>query len=156
MTSLKLGTQAPDFELPRDGGDLVKLSAYRGKNVILYFYPRDDTPGCTLEAQEFTASVDAFLDANSVVLGISKDTVEKHDDFQSKYDLGIPLLSDANGNVCEEYDVWHEKTMNGNTFMGILRTTFLIDTNGNIARIWPNVVVEGHSDEVLQAAKGLS
>lgn len=155
MTNLTVGTQAPDFELPRDGGDLVKLSAYRGRNVILYFYPRDDTPGCTLEAQEFTASVDAFADANSIVLGISKDTLEKHDDFRSKYDLGIPLLSDADGNVCEAFDVWQEKTMNGKTFMGILRTTFLIDTHGNIARIWPNVEVEGHSDEVLQAASQL-
>ena len=153
MTMLVLGDEAPDIELPRDGGDLVKLSAFRGRKVVLYFYPRDDSSGCTIEALGFTAQAEAFAAANSVVLGVSKDTVSKHEEFCDKYTLGIPLLSDADGDACETYGVWQEKTMNGKTFMGILRATYLIDAEGKIAQIWREVDVNEHIEEVLAAAR---
>lgn len=153
MTALNIGDVAPDIELPRDGGDLVKLSAFRGQNVVLYFYPRDDTSGCTIEALGFTAQADEFAATNTVVLGVSKDTVSKHEEFRDKYALGIPLLSDSDGDVCETYGVWQEKTINGKTFMGIIRTTYLIDAEGKIARIWRDVNVDEHIEEVLAATQ---
>jgi peroxiredoxin Q/BCP len=153
MTRLSLGDEAPDFNLPRDGGDFIKLSDFRGQKVVLYFYPRDDTAGCTIEARGFTAKADSFASAGAVILGMSKDTVAKHEEFRDKHILGIPLLSDANDDVCEAYGVWQEKTMNGNSFMGIVRTTFLIDTEGHIARIWRDVDVNGHIQEVLVAVQ---
>ena len=147
--ALSEGAQAPDFTLPRDGGGEITLSALRPSWVVLYFYPRDDTPGCTLEAISFTDHQAEFATAGAIVLGVSKDTVAQHDKFRDKHDLGVILLSDAAGGVCESYGTWVEKTMYGKTGMGIERATFLIDGNGTIRRIWRKVKVDGHVDDVL-------
>jgi len=122
---------------------------------VLYFYPKDDTPGCTKEAIGFTESLAAFTAANTVVVGVSKDSVAKHAKFRAKYELGIPLVSDEDGTLCEDYGVWVEKAMYGKTYMGIERATYLIDTTGKIAQIWRKVRVPGHVDAVLEAAKGI-
>ncbi|MFZ3581934.1 thioredoxin-dependent thiol peroxidase [Loktanella sp. DJP18] len=147
------GDTAPAFSLPRDGGALVSLSDFAGRHVVLYFYPKDDTPGCTTEALDFTAAMDAFAAAGAVVLGISKDSVTKHDKFVAKRGLGIPLLSDEQGDVCERYGVWGEKQMYGKSYMGIERMTFLIGPDGRIARVWRKVKVPGHVDAVLDAVR---
>lgn len=152
MTSLQTGMPAPDFTLPADGGTTVTLSALRGKPVVLYFYPKDDTPGCTVEAQDFARLHSEFEKVDAVVLGISKDGVKKHDKFKAKFCLPFPLVSDT-AQVCEDYGVWVEKSMYGKKYMGINRSTFLIGADGTIARIWPKVKIEGHADEVLEAAK---
>ena len=149
------GNIAPDFTLPRDGGTSVTLSALRPAPVVLFFYPRDDTSGCTKEALAFTALKDAFAESGAEVLGISRDTVEKHQKFRDKHDLGVPLLSDADSDICEQYGVWKQKSMYGKTFWGIERTTFLIDGEGRIARVWPKVKVPGHAEEVLDAVRAL-
>ncbi|WP_116130861.1 thioredoxin-dependent thiol peroxidase [Tropicimonas sp. IMCC34043] len=149
------GTPAPDFTLPRDGGGEVTLSALRPKAVVLYFYPRDDTPGCTVEAIAFTGQLAAFEAAGAVVLGVSKDSVSKHDKFRDKHGLQVTLLSDEDGGVCEAYGVWVEKNMYGKTSMGIQRATFLIDGTGTVAKVWPKVKVEGHAEEVLSAIKDI-
>ncbi len=149
------GTIAPDFTLPRDGGSSVTLSALRPAPVVLFFYPRDDTSGCTKEALAFTALKDAFGEAGAQVLGISKDSVEKHQKFRDKHDLNVPLLSDADSDICEQYGVWKQKSMYGKTFWGIERSTFLIDGEGRIARVWPKVKVPGHAEEVLEAVRAL-
>ncbi|SFB81461.1 peroxiredoxin [Tropicimonas isoalkanivorans] len=149
------GTSAPDFTLPRDGGGDVTLSALKPKVVVLYFYPRDDTSGCTTEAVDFTGALAEFEAAGAVVLGVSKDTVEKHDKFRDKHELGVILLSDAESDVCERYGVFKEKKMYGKTFMGIERTTFLIDGEGIVREVWPKVKVQGHADAVLEAVRGL-
>ena len=154
MTELTTGEKAPDFTLPRDGGGEITLSALAPKQVVLYFYPKDDTPGCTTEALDFTARAKAFEEAGAVVVGISKDSVAKHDKFCAKHGLGVILASDETGDVCERYGVWGEKSMYGKTFMGITRTTVLIGADGKIARIWPKVKVAGHAEEVLDAARG--
>ena len=146
---------APDFTLPVTGGGNITLSALKGQPVVLFFYPRDDTPGCTKESIAFSEHADAFGAANAVVLGISKDTVAKHDKFRDKHGLKVALLSDENSDVCERYGVWKEKNMYGRKYMGIERTTVLIDTSGNIARIWPKVKVAGHAEDVLEAVKAL-
>ena len=153
--SLSPGDSAPDFSLPRDGGETVSLGDLSGKIIVLYFYPRDDTSGCTKEAIAFTDHLAAFEAAGAVVLGVSKDTVAKHEKFRDKHDLGVTLLSDENGDVCERYGAWGEKKMYGKTFHGIIRSTFLIDRNGTIARVWPKVKVPGHAEEVLEAVKSL-
>lgn len=145
---------APDFTLPRDGGTDVTLSDLRGKKVVLFFYPKDDTPGCTKESIGFSADLEAFKAAGAEVYGISKDTVAKHDKFVAKHDLTTPLLSDAEGTTCEDYGVWKEKSMYGKKFWGIERSTFLIDENGTIARVWAKVKVPGHVEEVLDAVRG--
>ena len=155
MTPLEPGHAAPAVSLPRDGGGTVSLTDYAGKPVVLYFYPKDDTSGCTLEAQSFTAEVEAFASSGAVVLGVSKDSIQKHDSFRDKYDLGIALLSDEAGDVCERYGVWVEKSTYGKTYMGIERATFLIDGAGKIARVWRKVKVEGHTEEVLAAVRAL-
>jgi len=147
---------APDFTLPRDGGGEVSLSGLRGSAVVLFFYPRDDTPGCTKESIGFSEHLQAFADAGVQVFGISRDTVAKHDKFVAKHSLTVPLLSDEDGSVCEAYGVWVEKNMYGKKSMGIQRATFLIDAEGKIARIWPKVKVDGHVAEVLEAAKELA
>ena len=152
---LETGQNAPEIRLPRDGGDIVDLSDYRGQPVVVYFYPRDNTSGCTMQAQAFTEHLPEFKDAGAVVLGVSKDTVAKHDKFRDKHGLEVPLLSDAEGDTCERYGVWVEKSMYGKTFWGIVRTTFLIDRAGKIARIWPKVKVKGHVDDVLSAVRSL-
>ena len=149
------GETAPDFTLPRDGGCELTLSQLRPGKTVLYFYPRDDTPGCTLEAQGFTAQADAFADAGATVVGVSRDSVAKHDKFIAKHDLNIALVSDADSDVCERYGVWVEKKMYGKTSMGIERATFLIDGAGRIARVWRKVKVDGHVDEVLEATRAL-
>ncbi|MCG6902030.1 MAG: peroxiredoxin [Rhodobacter sp.] len=150
------GQTAPDFTLPRDGGDDVTLSALRPKRVVLYFYPKDDTSGCTTEAIDFTKALGAFEAADTVVLGVSKDSVAKHEKFRAKHDLGVVLLSDTDGALCESYGTWVEKSMYGKTYMGIERATFLIDENGTVARVWRKVKVRGHVDEVLVAAQQLA
>ena len=152
---LEIGGNAPDFTLPRDGGGNVTLSALRPKAVVLYFYPKDDTPGCTTEALDFTARAAEFEAAGAMVLGISKDPVASHEKFVKKHSLGIALVSDEEGDVCERYGVWGEKKMYGKTFMGITRTTVLVDGDGKIARLWPKVKVDGHAEEVLEAVKAL-
>ncbi|EYD72408.1 thioredoxin-dependent thiol peroxidase [Limimaricola hongkongensis] len=149
------GQPAPDFALPRDGGEEVRLSAHHGAPVVLYFYPRDDTSGCTRQAQDFTARGAEFELLGARVLGVSKDTVSKHEKFRDKYGLGVTLLSDAESEVCERYGVWVEKKMYGKTFMGIERTTFLIDAAGRVARVWRKVKVPGHVEEVLDAVRAL-
>ncbi|MEX0307526.1 MAG: peroxiredoxin [Ruegeria sp.] len=146
---------APDFTLPRDGGGEVSLSGQRGRSVVLFFYPRDDTPGCTKESIGFSEQLQAFADAGANVFGISRDTVAKHDKFVAKHGLTTPLLSDEGQTVCEDYGVWVEKNMYGRKSMGIERSTFLIDAEGKIARVWRKVKVPGHVEEVLEAVRAL-
>ena len=146
---------APDFTLPRNGGGTVSLSEQRGRAVVLFFYPRDDTPGCTKESIGFSEQLQAFIDAGANVFGISRDSVAEHDKFVAKHELTTPLLSDESQGVCEEYGVWIEKNMYGRKFMGIQRSTFLIDTKGRIARVWRKVKVPGHVKEVLEAVRTL-
>lgn len=155
MTQPAIGETAPDISLPRDGGAIVNLSDFAGKTVVLYFYPKDDTPGCTKEAIGFTEKADDFAAAGAVILGVSKDPVAKHDKFVAKHDLKIALLSDENGDVCERYGVWVEKSMYGKTYQGIERATFLIGPDGKIAQVWPKVKVPGHVDAVLDAVRAL-
>lgn len=147
------GDMAPDFTLPRDGGGTVALADLKGSKVVLYFYPRDDTPGCTTEAVEFTELSAEFQAAGAQVIGVSKDTVAKHDKFIAKHDLGVILASDAEGDVCERYGVWVEKSMYGKVSMGIERATFLIDADGRIVKIWRKVKAKGHAAEVLDALR---
>ncbi|MBV0911691.1 thioredoxin-dependent thiol peroxidase [Anianabacter salinae] len=151
----QIGQTAPDFTLPRDGGGEVTLSDHKGQIVVLYFYPKDDTSGCTKQAQGFTEHLAAFEAAGAVVIGVSKDSVAKHDKFRDKYGLGVILASDEDSDVCESYGVWAEKSMYGKKFMGIERSTFVIDRQGNIAHTWRKVKVPGHVDEVLEAVKSL-
>lgn len=153
MSDLKVGDPAPTVTLPRDGGEMVNLGDLKGQQIVLYFYPRDDTSGCTKEAIGFTENVQAFQDAGAVIYGVSKDTVKKHDKFVAKHSLGIPLLSDEDGDVCERFGVWVEKSMYGKTYMGIERATFLIGTDGNIAQIWRKVKVAGHVEAVLDTVQ---
>ena len=155
MTSLAIGDTAPTISLPRDGGDLVNLSDFSGKIVVLYFYPRDDTPGCTKEAIGFTEKLDEFTDLNTVILGVSKDTIKKHDKFVAKHELKIGLLSDDESNVCERYGVWVEKNMYGKKSMGVERATYLIAADGKIAQLWRKVKVPGHVEAVLDAVREL-
>jgi thioredoxin-dependent peroxiredoxin len=145
------GGRAPDFALPRDGGGTASLKDFKGKSVVLYFYPKDDTPGCTLEAQAFTASAAAFKKAGAVVIGVSKDSVKRHDNFKAKYDLNLILASDEDGKTLEDYGVWVEKMNYGRKYMGIERSTFLIDGSGKIKKIWRKVRVKGHAEDVLAA-----
>lgn len=149
------GSTAPEFTLPRDGGGEVSLSDLRGKQVVLYFYSKDDTSGCTKEAINFTMHLPAFDGAGAVILGVSKDSVAKHDKFRDKHALGVTLLSDEDSDVCERYGVWVEKSMYGKKYMGIERATFLIDADGKIARAWRKVKVPGHAEEVLEAVQAL-
>ena len=146
---------APDFTLPRDGGGSVTLSALRPGAVVLFFYPRDDTSGCTTEAVAFSGLADAFAAAGAAVLGISRDTIASHDKFRDKHALTVPLLSDADSDICEKYGVWREKSMYGKKFLGIERSTFLIGGDGRIAKVWRKVKVPGHAEEVLEAVKSL-
>lgn len=146
---LKIGQPAPDFALLDDTGASVRLSSFRGKKVVVYFYPKDDTPGCTKEACAFRDGIAGLKARGAVVLGVSADSVESHGKFKTKYRLNFPLLSDVQRAVAHAYGVWKEKSLYGRTFMGIERTTFLIDEQGRITRIFPKVKVEGHGDEVL-------
>jgi thioredoxin-dependent peroxiredoxin len=153
--TLKPGDRAPDFVLPGDGGEKVRLKDFRGHNLVLYFYPKDDTPGCTIEAKDFTALCKDFQKAKTAVVGISKDSPERHDKFCQKYGLKIRLGSDAEGKVLDAYGVWKEKSLYGRTFMGIRRSTFLVDKNGVVRAVWPKVSVTGHAAEVLEEARKL-
>ncbi len=145
------GSQAPDFELKSDTGETVKLSQFRGRPVVLYFYPRDDTPGCTKEACAFRDSYDDYLARDAVILGVSRDGEESHQKFKSKYDLPFTLLSDPDHMVAEAYGVWAEKSMYGRKSMGIVRSTFVIAPDGTVTRTMRGIKVPGHSDKVLEA-----
>ena len=149
-----LGQSAPDFTLPTNGGGTFTLSE-QSKAVVLYFYPKDDTPGCTKEAIAFTEHLAEFEAAGAIVVGASKDTAAKHDKFIAKHDLAVTLVSDAEGKMCEDYGVWVEKNMYGKTYMGIERATFLIDATGVVRQIWRKVKVPGHVEAVLDAVKAL-
>jgi peroxiredoxin Q/BCP len=151
----QVGKKAPDFTLSADGGGTVKLSELRGRKVVLYFYPKDDTPGCTKEACGFRDALPDFSKIDAEILGVSKDSVARHDKFKAKYDLPFTLLSDEAGEVCEAYGTWVEKSMYGRKYMGIDRATFLIDETGTLRAEWRKVKVPGHVEEVLEAARGL-
>lgn len=155
MAELAPGAVAPDFTLPRDGGGTISLSALRGRPVVLFFYPKDDTEGCTTEAKDFTAAKADFEAAGIALVGLSPDPVKKHDRFVAKHALDVPLASDESLQTLEAYGVWKEKSMYGRTYMGVERTTMLVDAEGRIAEIWPKVKVKGHVDAVLEAAKKL-
>lgn len=149
------GQKAPAFRLPRDGGDVLTLADYSGQKLVLFFYPRADTPGCTREAIDFTRLADAFAATGTAVLGISADPLMAQEKFRDKHKLGIPLISDEQHEMLEAYGAWGEKSMYGKRFFGILRTTILLGADGRVARIWRNVRVDGHADEVLDAARSL-
>src|SRR5713226_4680344 len=153
--SVNVGDKAPDFTMPTDGNGAVTLSTLRGKPVVLYFYPKDDTSGCTAEACGFRDALPNFSKVKVQVIGISKDSVEKHDKFKKKYGLTFPLVSDEDGKICEKYGTWVEKSLYGRKYMGIERATFLIDKTGTVAKVWHKVKVLGHVNEVLQAVKAL-
>jgi peroxiredoxin Q/BCP len=153
--SLKIGDAAPAFSLPTDGGGTISLAGLKGKNVCLYFYPKDDTSGCTKEAIAFNGLRADFATANTTIIGLSADSVASHDKFKKKYDLGFTLASDEAKAALEAYGVWVEKSMYGKKYMGIERTTVLIDTTGKVAAIWNKVKVDGHAEEVLAAARSL-
>ena len=146
---------APDFSLPSDTGETVSLAGLKGQAFVLFFYPRDNTPGCTTEAMGFSADLGAFEAAGARVFGVSKDSLESHGKFRAKQELTVPLLSDEHGSLCEDLDVWTEKKMYGKSFMGIERSTFLIDAAGTVVRAWRKVKVPGHVDDVLAAVKAL-
>lgn len=150
-----VGQIAPDFTLPRDGGGEVTLSSFRPGKVVVYFYPKASTPGCTTEAQDFSALLDEFAACNTTLIGLSKDSVKRQDNFRAKAGLSTILASDESGTTCEDWGVWAEKKLYGKTFMGIVRSTFLIDGAGRVARVWSPVKVAGHADEVLAAAQAL-
>jgi thioredoxin-dependent peroxiredoxin len=155
MAELAPGIDAPDFSLPRDGGGTISLSQFRGQPVVLFFYPKDDTEACTAEAKDFTAAKVDFDAAGVALVGVSPDPVKKHDKFVKKYELGVPLASDESLATLEAYGVWKEKSMYGRTYMGVERTTVLVDAAGKIAAIWPKVKVKGHVEAVLDAARAL-
>ncbi|MDE5454547.1 redoxin domain-containing protein [Bradyrhizobium sp. CSA112] len=154
-TGLVEGAMAPGFSLPRDGGGSVSLADYAAKKLVLFFYPRADTPGCTREAIDFTRLSSAFAEEGAAVLGISADTVKAQESFRSKHQLSVPLISDEQHEMLEAYGAWGEKSMYGRSFMGIIRTTVLIGADGRIAKIWRNVRVDGHADEVLAAVRAM-
>ena len=151
-SKLTAGDPAPEFNLPRDGGGNLSHVDFVGKKLVLFFYPRDDTKGCTTEATEFTAALPEFEKIGAAVVGVSKDSVASHDKFVAKYGLTVPLLSDENGTLCEDAGVWVEKNMYGKKFMGIERTTLVIE-GGKITHVWPRVKVNGHVDAVLAALR---
>ena len=151
---IEIGQQAPDVELDLADGP-VQLSALQGKALVVYFYPKDDTPGCTREAQDFTALADQFAVAGVRVIGVSKDSAKRHSNFAKKYALAVDLASDESGAVCEAFGVWVEKSLYGRQYMGIERATFLIGTDGKVIQIWRKVKVAGHAESVLAAAKAV-
>jgi thioredoxin-dependent peroxiredoxin len=154
MTSNQIpepGQLAPHVVLPRDGGETLDLTRFAGKKLVLYFYPKDDTSGCTKQSVAFSEQLDAFDAVGAVVVGISRDSVESHDKFKAKHDLRMPLLSDETGETCSRYGVWVEKSMYGKKYMGIERSTFLVDGSGTIRQVWRKVKVPGHVEAVLAA-----
>ncbi|WBQ13996.1 thioredoxin-dependent thiol peroxidase [Hyphomonadaceae bacterium BL14] len=155
MGDIKAGDKAPDFTAPADGGREVSLAQFAGNPVVLYFYPKDDTPGCTKQAMGFSEQADDFAAAGAAVIGISKDSAAKHDKFRDKHGLKVILASDADSDICERYGVWVQKSMYGKTYLGIERATFLIGADGKVARVWRKVKVPGHVEEVLEAVRAL-
>ena len=153
--TIEPGDRAPDFKLPTDGGGNLALKDLKGKFVVLYFYPKDDTSGCTKEAQAFAEALPKLRRMDVVVVGVSRDGVERHDRFKAKYGLPFTLVSDADGELCRAYGVWVEKSLYGRKYMGIDRSTFLIDKKGIVRQAWRKVKVAGHADEVLEAARAL-
>jgi peroxiredoxin Q/BCP len=147
---IRIGATAPDFTAPADGGGTVRLKDLRGKKVVLYFYPKDNTPGCTTESCEFRDAHEQFLAKGAVILGVSPDSVKSHDKFKQKFDLPFALISDEDHKIAEAYGVWQEKSMYGRKYMGIVRSTFVIDEKGKIAAIYDKVKVDGHAADVLQ------
>ena len=152
---VQIGAKAPDFTLPRDNGDIVRLADFAGRPVVLFFYPKASTGGCTTEARDFTARMGDFDAAGVAVIGISKDSIKRQENFAAKQELNMPLLSDAEGDVCERYGVWAEKKNYGKTYMGIVRTTVLIGADGTVGQVWPKVKVAGHAEAVLAAVREL-
>jgi thioredoxin-dependent peroxiredoxin len=155
QSELQPGAKAPAFTLPRDGGETISLADFAGRKLVVYFYPRADTPGCTKEAIDFTRLKPAFAKAGTEILGVSADPVPAQDKFKAKYKLDISLASDETHRMLEAYGVWQEKSMYGRKFMGVVRATFLIGPDQMIAQVWPKVSVTGHADEVLAAAQAL-
>jgi peroxiredoxin Q/BCP len=156
MSEISVGKKAPDFELPTDGGNVFRLSEQIGKSVVLYFYPKDDTPGCTAEAIAFTGLADQFAEQGAVILGVSPDSAKAHDKFKAKYELSIQLAADTAKDVVSRYGVWIKKSRYGREYMGVDRTTVLVGPDGRIAEIWRKVKVDGHAAEVLEAVKKLN
>jgi peroxiredoxin Q/BCP len=156
MSEISVGKKAPDFELPTDGGNVFRLSDQFGKSVVLYFYPKDDTPGCTAEAIAFTGLADQFAEESAVILGVSPDSAKSHDKFKTKYELTIQLAADTDKDVVSRYGVWVKKSRYGREYMGVERTTVLVGPDGRIAEIWRKVKVDGHAAEVLEAVKKLN
>ena len=156
MTELQIDDQAPDFTLPTDGNGKITLSDLKGQHVVIYFYPKDDTPGCTTESCAFRDALPEFKNMDAQIIGISKCSVAKHDKFKGKYDLNFPLASDEDGKACEAYATWVEKNMYGRKYMGIERSTFLIDKTGKITKIWRKVKVKGHVDTVQKSLAEVS
>jgi len=156
MADISIGTAAPDFDLPRDGGGRVSLGEFRGKPLVLFFYPKDDTTGCTAESLAFTALADDFEKAGAAVIGMSPDSVKCHDRFIKKHNLSVVLASDEEKTTLQAYGVWKQKTMYGRNFMGVERTTFLVRDDGTIGTIWQKVKVSGHAEIVLAAVQNLS
>ena len=152
---LQAGDKAPDFDLPTNNGGSLSMKALKGKTVVLYFYPKDMTPGCTTEAEDFRDHIKDFEKAGAVVVGVSKDSVKRHDNFTAKHELPFQLVSDEEGHLCEDYGVWLEKSMYGKKFMGIQRATFIIDGSGVIQHVWPKVKVKGHVTDVLATVQAL-
>lgn len=155
MTEITAGDTAPDFELPATGDRNIRLSDLRGRNVVLYFYPKDSTPGCTTEGKGFRDHADEFAAANTVILGVSRDSIKSHERFREKQGFNFDLLSDADEEACTAYDVIREKSLYGKKIRGIERSTFLIDAEGVVREVWRKVKVRGHVEEVLQAAQAL-
>ncbi|TPI15424.1 peroxiredoxin [Mesorhizobium sp. B4-1-3] len=155
MADLQVGDAAPQFDLPRDGGGSLSLAAFLGRPVVLYFYPQDDTTGCTSEAIGFSQLKPEFEKTGAVVIGLSPDSVKKHDKFKAKHGLTVDLVADEERKVIEAYHLWVEKTLYGRKYMGVERATFLIDKEGRIARIWRQVRVKGHAEAVLEAVRAL-
>ncbi|MFZ4619992.1 MAG: thioredoxin-dependent thiol peroxidase [Bacteroidota bacterium] len=151
MAELTTGAKAPDFSLPAQDGKKYSLKEFKGKKVVLYFYPKDDTSGCTAEACSFRDNLSSVKKKGAVILGVSPDPVKLHDKFAVKYDLNFPILSDESKTMLSEYGVWQEKSMYGRKYMGVVRTTFIIDEKGKISHIFPKVKVEGHTEAVLKA-----
>jgi peroxiredoxin Q/BCP len=152
---LKPGDPAPPFDMPTAGGGRVSLASLKGKRVVLYFYPKDDTPGCTQEALNFTEKAKQFTAANTVIVGVSRDSVTKHEKFAAKHGLNVTLAADEDGLTCEAYGVWGEKKLYGRTYMGVERATFLINEKGKVVHVWRKVRVPGHVEEVLDAVRAL-
>jgi thioredoxin-dependent peroxiredoxin len=151
--AMEIGDLAPDFNLPDESGELVSLDSYRGRQVVLYFYPKDDTSGCTIEAKDFSCLIDDFNKLNTAVIGMSPDNAKSHAKFRTKHELSVTLIADEQKTALQAYDVWKEKSMYGRKYMGVERSTFLIDADGKIKNIWRNVKVPAHAEMVLAAAK---